>query len=247
LGGSAANLAVRLRLLWQHGYLERPWALRPTRVLTEEIAYGLGKAGARLLERHHPKLRIGHLDWNETPGRQRGLPYIDHQLGIATFMVALKAACDTKGVLLHWDGHHLDRPKLKIAGGAGAICPDAHFALEVPGAGIAHHFLEVDRGNVSLARMAERYQEYLAFWQAAPDSSQFRVITVTEDPAYLQALRKVAAESCRMGGQTWKALLFTSASAVSLTEPQRILGAAFWYAAGDTPVSLLAGAERVLK
>src|SRR5713101_2474451 len=69
-GGSAANLAVRLRLLWQHRYLERPKALRPTRVLTEEIVYALGTAGARLLDRHHSELRIGHLDWSETPKKQ---------------------------------------------------------------------------------------------------------------------------------------------------------------------------------
>jgi hypothetical protein len=33
--------------------------------------------------------------------------------------------------------------------------PDAHFSLEVPGAGTVHHFLEIDRGNVSLERVAD--------------------------------------------------------------------------------------------
>jgi len=43
------------------------------------------------------------------------LPYIDQQLGIATFMVALKAACTRRGIIFHWRGHYLDNPKIGSA------------------------------------------------------------------------------------------------------------------------------------
>jgi hypothetical protein len=249
LGGSEANLAVRLRLLWQHRCLERPRALRPTRVLTEEIVYGLGREGARLLERYYPQLRIAHLDWAESPKKQIGLPYIDHQLGIAAFMVALKAACARRGVIFHWRGHQLDNPRIEtpVYEGGGAICPDAHFGLEVPGAGTANHFLEMDRGNVSLARMAERYQCYFAYWRdvAEEPDRQFRVVTMTDDEHHMASLRRIARKACPINSESWKALLFTSARVFTLNEPERILEPVFWYPDGG-PVSLLAGAEQFL-
>src|SRR2546430_1647188 len=78
LGGSESKLSVRCRFLWQDGYLERPKSLRPTRLLTEEIVYALGKKGAQLLEElrkkgqpllQHlkPTVDIGQLDWAESP------------------------------------------------------------------------------------------------------------------------------------------------------------------------------------
>jgi hypothetical protein len=245
-GGSAANLAVRLRLLWQHHYLERPKAVRPTRILTEELVYGLGKAGARMLEHYYPELRIGHLDWTETPKKQIGLPYIDHQLGIATFMVVLKLAGDQNGVRLHWKGHHADRFRIDVPGEPGVVRPDAHFALEVPDAGVAHHFLEMDRGSVSLKRMEERYLQYLAFWKLRAGDSfpYFRVITVCENQDHCEALRRVGRRVIVDGaGDPWRALLFVSIDSLTLTEPAQILRPVFWYADGLNPVSLLAGSE----
>jgi hypothetical protein len=199
-----------------------------------------------MLEHYYPEFRIGHLDWTETPQEaNRSLLHRPPAWHRHVHVVVLKAACERKGVELRWEGHHLDRPKLKVPG-MGVPCPDAHFVLDVPGAGAAHHFLEMDRGSVSLARMAERYQAYLAFWRAAEDSPvpHFRVITVTEDAGYVDSLRRVAAESCRSNWKPWKGLPFTSADAYSLQEPKRILGPVFRYSDNSAPVSLLAGAER---
>src|SRR5262247_3764196 len=38
-GGHEGRIARRLRLLWEHGYLERPKAQRPLRALTEQLVY----------------------------------------------------------------------------------------------------------------------------------------------------------------------------------------------------------------
>ncbi len=242
LGGSAANLAVRLRLLWQHRYLERPNAIRPTRVLTEELVYALGRRGAQLVERHHPEFRIGHLDWSATPSKQSGLAYIDHQLGIATFMTVLRLACETIGAQLNWNGHYTDRFRIQVPGESRTVYPDAHFALEVPNLGTAHHFLELDRGNVSLQRMEERYRRYFSFWQASAGESfpHFRVITICEDRDHLEALRRVARRAVTDSvASVWRALLFAPIAAVRLDEPTHILKEVFWYADGEQPVSLL--------
>lgn len=255
LGGSAANLALRMRLLWQHGYLERPQAQRPTKILTDEIVYGLGKKGAQLLEHLYPELRIGHLDWTETPKKRVGWPYIDHQLGIATFFVCLKIACDRAGIQLHWKGHYDHRRyEIRTSGKKYAFLPDGYFALEVPGRGTAHHFLEVDRGNISLARMQEKYRRYHSWWQERVRKIEkqeaegkehtfkhFRVLTVTHDRGYVDSLRRTALPIGRseQHQETWKALMFTHMQAFDLHHPERILEPIFRYADEDTPVALV--------
>jgi hypothetical protein len=247
LGGSAVNLTRRCRLLWQHGYLERPKSLRPTKILTEEIVYGLGKQGAQLLEHQDPRLRIGHLEWTETPKKQIGWPYIDHQLGIATFFVCLKIACDRRGIQLHWDGHFNRRrfrirlPKDKYKKEKQVFLPDGYFRLEVPGRGSAHYFLEVDRGNVSLARMRERYQGYFLWWKDGIGKRSFKnftVVTITDDPTYVNSLRQAAAtvgRDYRFG----RALLFSHAKAFDLDHPEQVLSPIFRYADEDTSVALV--------
>src|SRR5437899_5039321 len=106
LGGSHRKIANRLTVLWQHRYLERPRALRPTRLLMEELVYGLGPEGAPLLARLDPSLRrIANLDWAETPRTQVGWPYVDHQCGVTDVMVSLAVAARGRGIMLEWDGH----------------------------------------------------------------------------------------------------------------------------------------------
>lgn len=255
LGGSESKLSVRCRLLWQDGYLERPKALRPTRILTEEIVYALGKKGAQLLEELRkkgkpilqylkPTADIGQLDWAETPKKQIGWPYIDHQLGIATFMVAMQLAADRKGIGFHWDGH-FNRQQYRITppGEGTNFLPDAYFTLEVPGRGTAHHYLELDRGNVSLKRMQERYDRYFQFWKSGKGRAfkHFRVLTVTYDSDYMQSLRRVSQSIGRDHSHpsTWKAIMFTHVAAFDLQQPENILKHIWLYADDDTSVSLI--------
>jgi len=246
LGGSKERLALRCRMLWQHGYLERPKALRPTRILTEEIVYALGKKGAQLLEHRHPELKIGELDWTETPKKQTGWPYIDHQLGVATFMVCLRIAAERRGVTLRWSGHFNRREqRIRVPHTKTTFMPDAYFTLEVPGKGVAHHFLEFDRASVSLARMQKRYEYYFKFWKAGSASGRqfkhFRVLTVTQDPDYIHSLRRAALPIGRNNEHhaTWKALMFTHAGAFTLNNPDLTLSSIWLYADEANSVSLV--------
>jgi len=257
LGGSKARLALRCRVLWQDEFLERPKALRPTKILTEEIVYALGKKGAQyldhlkkkgvaILDYLKPNVDIGELDWAETPKKQIGWPYIDHQLGIASFMTAMQVAAHAKGIRFHWDGH-FNRQQYRITtpGDGAAVLPDAYFTLEVPGRGIAHHYLEIDRANVSLKRMQERYQRYFEFWKSGYGNGRsfkhFRVLTVTYDPDYMQSLRRAAQPIGRDHNHpsSWKALMFTHAGAFDIHKPDRILESIWLYADGEAEIALV--------
>ena len=220
--GSEENLARRCRLLWQHFYLERPIAARPLKVLTEEIVYGLGKKGAALLQHLDPELRIANLEWTPPPERQIGWPFIDHQLGIATFMVCMRIACERKGIRFEWDGH-LNRRKHRLeVGKRKYLQPDAYFVLETPDRRRLHHFLEFDRGNVSLERMRQRYWAYFHWWKRAPDGfKNVRVLTVTTNDTHKNALQRIAAEVGRDAKfhTAWNGFVFSSLSRFDSKNP----------------------------
>lgn len=257
LGGSESKLAVRCRFLWQDGYLERPKALRPTKLLTEEIVYALGKKGAQLLDELRkkgelvlqylkPTVDIGQLDWAETPKKQIGWPYIDHQLGIATFMTAMQLAAEAKSIRLQWDGHfNRQQHRITVPGEGVNFLPDAYFTLEVPERGVAHHYLELDRGSLSLKRMYEKYERYFKFWKSGYGTGRsfkhFRVLTVTYDQDYMHSLRKVALTIGRDSTHpsTWKALMFTHAGVFDLERAEQALKPVWLYADEDVPIGLI--------
>ena len=257
LGGSEANLAMRCRVLWQDGYLERPKALRPTKLLTEEIVYALGKKGAQLLEElrrkgkptlQHlkPTVDIGQLDWAESAKKQIGWPYIDHQLGIASVMIAMRLAAESKGIGFKWDGH-FNRllHRITTPGDGVNFLPDAYFTLDMPGRGTAHHYLELDRGSISLKRMQEKYDRYFKFWKSGYGNGRsfkhFRVLTVTYDQDYMHSLRRAAQPIGRdqSHSSTWKALMFTHTGTFDLKHPKNALESIWFYADDDNPVSLI--------
>lgn len=242
-GVSLNNLKRRCRLLWEHRYLDRPRAARPLRALTEEIIYGLGKKGAQRLDQLDPGLRIGHLDWGDQPG----WPYVDHQIKVAEFLVALQLACERRGFTLQSPGHYQRRRfRIKVPGNRDPILPDAVFLIRRPDGRAAVHYLELDRGSVSLVRMKRRYENYFRWWKHGGamrlfKSKRIRVLTVTEDPRHLDALRRIATPIGREAQfpHTWKGLMFSHLEAFSLAEPERILSPIFRYADEEAPVSLV--------
>lgn len=241
--GSEENLARRCRLLWQHFYLERPIAARPLKVLTEEIVYGLGKKGAALLQHLDPKLRVADLDWTPPPERQIGWPFIDHQLGIVTFMVSMRLACEHKSIRFEWDGHFNRRKHRLEIGKRRYLQPDAYFVLETADRRRLHHFLEFDRGNVSLERMRQRYWAYFHWWKRAPEGfKNMRVVTIAKDETHMNSLRRIAAEIGidRLHPTPWGSLLFAPVRQTQALSTQRVFLKAMFYSAGsEIPVSLI--------
>lgn len=259
LGGSIFNLARRCRLLWQHRFLERPLAQRPLRLLTDEMVYGLGKKGASLLAQQYPELRIASLDWTESPAKQIGWPYIDHQLGIATFMVSLAKATQVASTTLKWDGHSNRRQHHLRLGNGGHLQPDAYFQIVLKSGKVIHNCLEYDRQSVSLSRMKRRYGTYCNWWkekmaetvrQVASKSRSsirlapgeaFRVLTVTVREQHMNSLRRIAQSIGRDRNHqnSWKGLMFTHSTAYSLDAPNQILDPIFRYADDERTITLI--------
>ena len=255
LGGSKANLAHRCRLLWEHKYLERPVAIRATSALTEEMTYGLGPEGARLLQRLRPELRIAELEWSETPRKQTRLRYIDHQLGISDFMVALQLACDRREVKLRWGGHFEDnryfkdkkkRDLFKAPGDKHRFIPDAHFVLEMPNGAYAHHLLELDRGNRTEEQMYEKFNRYYRWWKAGGPQRAFghkhlRVLVIAERPDHVPLLRRAGQKvgRNRQYSKSWHALMFSHLATFDLEHPDQVLQPIFLYADEDAPLALV--------
>ena len=261
---SLATIKRRMRQLWENRYLARPRAPRPTRVLTEEMIYSLAKAGAVLLERGaakygisgDPALRIAKLDWDETPDKQPGWLFVDHQLLVVEVMMSLELAATRSGLRLDWKGHHYrkeDILRFRDAEGIQHRIPDAHFSLVVPGRGGIHHYLEADRGHVSLKRMQERYELYFEWWKRRRREAantrlpfvNFRVITVATDATHRDALRRVASHigRDRDHSNAWRALLFAHSGDFDLEHPDRILEPIFSYADSEERVSLATPAQ----
>lgn len=245
LGSSEAKIARRCRLLWANQYLERPAALRPSKILMDELVYGPGPRGLELLAHLRPELRTGTLEWYETPQKRRTYPYLDHQLMVARILICLELACQQRGLTLHWTGH-VNRQAWRIVppGDQSATLPDAYFAIEVPGKGLVHHFLEADRGNISLARLRDRYEKYFRFWkdgQAERRFKHFRVLTIVQDDGYLSSVRRVGQSIGRDDAhpRAWKALLFSRLEAFDAARPEQALEPIWFYADEEGPVSLV--------
>ncbi len=238
------NIARRCRLLYQARFLERPRAVRPLKILNEELVYALGKRGALLLQDRDETLRIGGLDWAETPSSQNGMLYIDHQLRIADVMVALATSCSSRGITLEWDGHfERRRYRVRPPGGAQTLFPDAVFSLSEGNTRVTY-LLEADRGNVSVQRMRVRYLGYFQWWRHVRLAMQrgalrdlpswqraiqrVRVVTITKSPTYMNKLRREASQVGRTPRhESWRALMFSHYRAFDLDAPEKILGNIF--------------------
>ena len=85
-GGSEQNVLRCLRVLFDHGYLDRPHTqLAHVPVLgNRPLVYGLGRRGAHALAAHGTLLPAG-TDWSER-NKRAGAKFIEHTLAIADFM-----------------------------------------------------------------------------------------------------------------------------------------------------------------
>lgn len=244
IGGNPRKLAERCRLLFQAGFLERPRAQQPLAIQTEPIIYGLGPKAVELLRRSDPNLRDLDIEWVETPKKQRTSYFLGHQLGVAEFFVCLQAAAAKAGLELSWQGHY-DLKNIKFTIGKEARQPDGFFTLRDPKTKREmEHFLEFDRGNVSLARMRDRYDAYFRFWREGKKQrpfEHFRVLTVAPDESHRDALRRAssAVGTTREHGRAWWGLWFTHQSAYNLAHPEELLKPIFRHAYEAEPRSLL--------
>jgi DNA-binding Lrp family transcriptional regulator len=261
LGKNSQQLLRRLRLLYHHGYLERPrcqldyyhqGGSRP-------IVYGLGNKGGSLL-RQELGAAFRPLAWGEK-NRAVGRIFLEHALLVSDVMVALELACREAGQvrLLTPDeiapircGKAHRRPfqwKVKLPGGLKlGVVPDRVFALEFPGEDggteRAYFFLEADRGTMPVKRrsltQSSFYRKLLAYEATWSQSlhrrrfgfHRFRVLTVTSSTDRVKSLVEACGELRSGHG------LFLFADQSVLKHPY-FLFTPLWRSGRDEPTRLL--------
>lgn len=255
VSGSRQQLLRRLKLLYHHGYLERPRAQIDYYHYGRgrHFVYGLADKGAAAL-----KQELGAAfnpnDWsarNRTVGRL----FLEHALLVSDVMVAMELACREKGIRLLNEPELAPEPdpgeprrpfqwRVSLRSGPKlTTTPDRVFALESNGTR-AYFFLEADRGTMPVRRknlsQTSFYRKLLAYeatWSQSIHQkrfgfSRFRVLTMTTSEARVNSLLGVCSTLERGLG------LFLFASDTLLNRPGEILGRVWRTARGET-VSLL--------
>lgn len=208
-GGSEQNVLRCLRVLFDHGYLDRPYAQLAHIPVTgpRPMVYGLGRLGARALAEQGPSSR-GATDWTER-NKRAGAKFIEHTLAIADFMVGLELGCRDRddislereaAVLMHAPERtrasreplRLTVPGLDNKLGISSVIADGLFGLVFPDDTASYFLLEIDRGSMPVVRsrfdktsFQRKLKVYWEAWKAGRHAEHFgvkqiRVLTVTE-------------------------------------------------------------------
>jgi hypothetical protein len=218
ISGSSQQLLRRLKLLYHHGYLERPRAQLQyyERGGSRHIVYGLGNKGGTLMKQELGTASRG-VSWGEK-NRAIGRIYLEHALLVSDVMVALELACRERGIRLLTESelqlpgkHPSFRWRVNIDSRVRlGVIPDRVFALEyndqVRNPQRIYFFLEADRGTMPVKRrnlsQTSFYRKFLAYeatWSQSLHQSQFgfhrfRVLTVTKSATRVKSLIDACSE-----------------------------------------------------
>lgn len=248
--GSPQQLLRRLKLLYHHGYLERPRAQIEYyhRGGSRYIVYGLGNKGGTLLKQELG-IAFRHVSWGEK-NRSIGRIFLEHALLVSDVMVSLELACRQSGRVRLVPGDQLALPnkvtgkrqpfrwRVKVKGDVKlGLVPDGVFALEYQSqdgkSQRAYFFLEADRGTMPVMRrhlsQTSFYRKLLAYeatWSQSIHESRFgfhrfRVLTVTKSQARVKSLVDACSKLERGQG------LFLFADRSILEKPEEILSASW--------------------
>ena len=259
--GSPQQLLRRLKLLYHHGFLERPRAQIDYyhRGGSRHMIYGLGSKGAVLLRRDLDP-GFGQVHWGEK-NRAASRVFLEHALLVTDVMVAIELACRKAGIQLltdrelavadkitgerrpfHWQVKISNRLKL-------GIIPDYVFALDFKDQGGAGNrvffFLEADRAtmpvirkNLSQTSFYRKLRAYEATWSQSIHQTQFgfhrfRVLTVTTSAERVKSLVNACSKLKRGQG------LFLFADRTLLEKPGDVFSAVWQTGKEGQTVSLL--------
>jgi hypothetical protein len=218
IDGSSQSILRRLKLLYHHGFLERPRAqLEYYRQSgSHHIIYGLGNKGGTLLKQEFG-IALRRVSWGEK-NRAVGRIFLEHALLVSDVMVTIELACRKRGFRLLTekelappDKKQPFRCRVSINNRLKhEIIPDRVFALEFPDADGKHQrryfFLEADRGTMPVKRrnlsQTSFYRKLLAYEATWSQNlhrtlfgfNRFRVITVTTIPGRRESLMEVCSE-----------------------------------------------------
>lgn len=240
-----SRLLLRLKLLFQNGYLEREpmpvragsWAWRPV--------YRLARKGAELVATDLGLTAQELPYWGRSDVRGRHKTelsplFLDHVLAINDIRIAVILAANERGYLVEkWvDDTHLksetmrDYVTIDVRAGRRArvpVIPDAYFIVNL-GNRRAHFFLELDRATMTNSRWKARalaYQEYVKSgkYHQRYQTTSLRILTVAPTQRRLANLKRTT-EEAGGGDRFWFTTLDRAASNAVLFLP-------IWKLAGD--------------
>jgi len=179
ISGSSQQILRRLKLLYHHGYLERPRCQIDSyhKPGSRHIVYGLGNKGGSFLKRELGSA-FRPVCWGEK-NRAVGRIYLEHALLVAAVMTAIELACRSANLRLlteqdlvapgqkpafRWKAEVYNRVQI-------GVVPDRVFALEyrnqVGETTRSYFFLEADRGTMPVTRrnlsQTSFYRKLLAY------------------------------------------------------------------------------------
>jgi Replication-relaxation len=236
---------MRLRLLYQHRYLERipmpvgsgTWAWQPV--------YRLGRKGAELVASELGRTAQELPYWGKGDDKDHRTSkasqlFLSHTLSINDVRIAITEAAQAHGYKVEkWlDETHLKSQEMKdhvtVTSDQGrsskmAVIPDAYFILHL-GDRRAHFFLEVDRATITNRRWRMRILAYLELirsgkYQARYQTRSLRILTVTTTDERLLNLKQTTE---RTGGKD----LFWFTTLDQVTQAN-VLSSPIWLLAND--------------
>lgn len=218
VGRSLDKTNARLSRLFHAGYVDRPRAqldYYPGQG-SAPMVYALADRGARLLVTHEGA-QFGNIEWSRR-NREAGRPFIEHQLEVMDFYVAVERATRDRSdirlvppaeLIAGFPDQRIDarnpftlRAKLTHRGvlhDVGVI-PDFAFGLMFPDGSRRCFMVEIDRGTMPIVRadfektsFERKMRAYLSAYAAKQHEQQFgwkafRVLTVTTDHHRAQSM-----------------------------------------------------------
>jgi len=219
VGRSLDRTNDRLRLLFHAGYVDRPRAQldRFPTTGTAPMVYALANRGARLLCERDGLCGTG--EWSRK-NREAGRPFIEHQIEIVNFQVALQRAVAQRSDVRLIAAEEMiaaSRQQIRRRGASFAlraklshrgwvrevsVIPDLVFGLQLTSGKRLNFMVEIDRGTMPVCRsdpdrtsFEQKMRVYLAAHAAKQHERQFgwknfRVLTVTTDQKRVQSMKE---------------------------------------------------------
>lgn len=217
---------ARLAALYHHGFLARQFTGVHADKMNTPILYTLDRRGAELL-----RAELGlEVQWSREITRV-GRPFLEHTRAINSVRVAVTVACGAPHYqLLAWHGESelkadYERVSVRTPSGRTSlvpVVPDSYFRLQTP-RGVAHFFLELDRGTMTTQRFRTKVMAYQAYYQSGAFQRRYqarglRILTVTTSQARAVNLKR-ATEAAGGAQRFWFALLEQITPHTVLTAP----------------------------
>jgi hypothetical protein len=239
----------RLLRLFHAGYIDRPRAQLDYywKSGSAPLIYALADKGARLLV-ERDGVAFANPEWSRK-NREAGRPFIEHQIEIADFEVALHRSVQARSDirLLYPDdllaampaetrdarNPFLLRAKLSHQGWTREIgvVPDLVFGLKFGDGSRRCFMVEIDRGTMPITRtdinqtsFERKMRVYLAAHVAGQHRRQFgwktfRVLTVTSDKERAQSIKEAARSLRDPGSPGARLFFFATSEAVRTADP----------------------------